>query len=46
MGKNALHGRVELIDGMRGCLATPHFIAIYRAQIVNPHNDAIEWARE
>ena len=44
MGKNALHGRVELVEGMGDCLAAPLLIAIYRAQVVSPHDNAIEWA--
>ena len=43
--KNTLHGHAKLIEGMRDRLAAPFLIAIYRAQIVNPHNDAIERAR-
>jgi hypothetical protein len=44
-GKSALHGRAKLVERMGDRLAAPFFITIYRAQIANPHNDAIEWAR-
>jgi hypothetical protein len=44
-GKNTLHGHAKLVEGMGDSLAAPFLIAVYRAQIVNPHNDAIEWAR-
>jgi hypothetical protein len=43
--KNALHGHAKLVKGMGDCLAAPFLIAACRAQIVNPHNDAIERAR-
>jgi len=48
MGKarnDALHGHAKLVKGMGDRLATPLLIAINRAQIVSPHNDAIERAR-
>jgi hypothetical protein len=44
-GKNALHGHAELVEGMGDRLAAPFLVAVYRAQIVSPHDDAIEWAR-
>jgi hypothetical protein len=44
-GKNALHGHAKLVQRMGDRLAAPFFITIYRAQIVNPHDDAIERAR-
>lgn len=44
-GKNALHGHAKLVEGLGNRLAAPYFIAIFRAQIGNLHNDAIERAR-
>ena len=44
-GKNALHGHSKLVQRMGDRLAAPFFVTIYRAQIVNPHDDAIERAR-
>ena len=44
-GKNVLHGHAKLVEGFGDRLAAPFFVAIYGAQVVNPHNDAIERAR-
>jgi hypothetical protein len=43
--KDTLHGRAKLVERMGDRLAAPFLIAAVRAQIVDPYNDAIEWAR-
>ena len=45
-GKNALHDRSMLVEGLGAALAAPLSIASDGAQIVNPYNDGIERACE
>jgi len=43
--RDILHGRAMLVERMGDRLSAPFFIAVVRAQVVNPYNDAVEWAR-
>jgi hypothetical protein len=44
-GKSALHGHAKLVQRLGDRLAAPFLITIYRAQIANFHDDAIERSR-